>query len=89
MASYGLYMFGPVPIIIIIINLIIIIIGVMVRVFANDPEVLGSIPSRVLPKTQKIVLYASLHNTQQYKIWIKGKVEQPRERSSAFLCTVV
>ena len=22
----------------------------------------------------------SLPNTQQYKVWIKGKVEQPRER---------
>ena len=27
-------------------------------------------------------------NTQHYKVWIKGKVEQTRERSSAFLYTV-
>ena len=30
-----------------------------------------------------MVLDASLLNTQQYKVWIKGKVEQCRERSSA------
>ena len=29
------------------------------------------------------VLDASLLNTQHYKVWIKGKVEQSRERSSA------
>ena len=39
-------------------------IGIMVRVFANGPEDLGSIPSRVIPKTQKMVLDASLLNTQ-------------------------
>ena len=50
----------------------------MVRVFDNDPGDLGSIPGRVIPKTQKIVLDASLLNTR-----IKGKVEQSKERSSA------
>ena len=30
-----------------------------------------------------MVLDASLLNTQHYKVWIKGKVEQTRERSSA------
>ena len=30
-----------------------------------------------------MVLDASLLNTQHYKVWIKGKVEQSRERSSA------
>ena len=30
-----------------------------------------------------MVLDASLFNTQQYKVGIKGKVEQYRERSSA------
>ena len=44
-------------------------------VFANDPGDLGSIPSRVIPKTLKIVLDTSLLNTQQYKVRIKGKVE--------------
>ena len=37
----------------------------------------------VIPKTQKMVLDASLLNTQQYKVRIKGKVEKARERSSA------
>ena len=51
--------------------------------FANAPGDLGSIPDRVIPKTQKMVLDASLLNTQHYKVSIKGKVEQSRERSSA------
>ena len=33
--------------------------------------------------TQKIVLDAALLNTQHYKVWIKDKVEQSREWSSA------
>ena len=53
------------------------------RVFANGPGHLGSIPGRVIPKILKMVLDTSLHNTQQYKVRIKGKVEQPRERSRA------
>ena len=32
------------------------IISIMVRVFANGPEDLGSTPGRVIPKTQKMVL---------------------------------
>ena len=55
----------------------------MVTVFANGPCELGSILGRVIPKTQKIVLDPSLHNTQHHKVRIKGKVEQSRERSSA------
>ena len=39
------------------------IIGMMVRVFANGPGDLGSIPGRVIPKTQKMVLDASLLNS--------------------------
>ena len=50
-----------------------------VRVFANGPGDLGSIPGRVIPKTQKMVLDASLLNTQHYKVRIKGKVEPSRE----------
>ena len=53
------------------------------RVFANGPRDLGSIPGRVIPKTLKLVLDTSLLNTQQYKVGIKGKVEQSRERSRA------
>ena len=55
----------------------------MVRVFANGPGNQGSIPGQVRPKTKKMVLDSSLLNTQHYKVWIKGKVEQSRERSSA------
>ena len=62
-------------------------IGIMVRAFANGPGNPGSIPGRVIPKTQKILLDASLLNTQQYKVGIKGKVKQARERSSAPLCS--
>ena len=57
-------------------------INSMVRVFANGPGDLGSIPGRVIPKTQKMVLDATLLNSQHYKVRIKGKVEQFRERSS-------
>ena len=53
--------------------------GLAVRVFANGPGDLGSIPRRVIPKTQKMVLDASLLNTQHYKVRIKGKVEPSRE----------
>ena len=40
-------------------------------------------------KDSKLVLGASLLNTQQYKVRIKGNVEQSREMSSAFLYTSV
>ena len=63
-------------------------IGIMVRVFANSPGDLGSIPSRVIPKTLKMVLDASLLNTQ-HKVRIQGKVEKSRERGSALLYTLV
>ena len=59
-------------------------IGLMGRVFANGPGDLDSIPGRVIPKTWKMVLDISLLNTQHYKVRIKGKVEQSRERNSAF-----
>ena len=56
--------------------------------FTNGPEDLGSIPGHVIPKTLKMVLDTSLLNTQQYKVRIKGKVEQSKERSSALLGVV-
>ena len=55
----------------------------MVRVYVNDPGDLGSILDRVIPKTKKMVLDATLLNIQHYKVHIKGKVEQSREGSSA------
>ena len=58
-------------------------IGLMSRVFANGPVDRGSIPGRVIPKTQKMVLDSALLNTQHHKVRIKGKVEQSREWSSA------
>ena len=51
-------------------------IGLMSRVFANGLEDRGSIPGRVIVKTQKIVLDAALLITQHYKVRIKSKVEQ-------------
>ena len=59
------------------------------RAFANGSGDLGSIRGHVIPKTLKMVLDTSLLNTQQYKICIKSKVEQSRERSSALPYTSV
>ena len=58
--------------------------------FTNGPGDLGSIPGCIIPKTLKMVLNTSLLNTQQYKVCIKGKVKQSRERSSPplHLCVV-
>ena len=55
----------------------------------NGPGAMGSIPSHVISKTLKMVLDTSLLNTQQYTVRIKGKVEQSREKSSAFPYTSV
>ena len=60
-----------------------------VRVFANSPVDRGSIPGRVIPKTQKMVFDATLHNIQHYKVRIKGKMNQSWERSSALSYTSV
>ena len=57
-------------------------ISLVGRMFVSGPGDLGSIPGHVIPKTLKMVLDTSLLNTQQYKVHIKGKVEQSRERSS-------
>ena len=65
------------------------LIGQVDRVFANGLGDLGSIPGRVIPKTLKMELDTSLLNTQQYKVCIKGKVEQSRERSSTLPYTSV
>ena len=54
----------------------------MRRVFANGLGDRGSIPGRVIPKAQKWYLIPPCL-TQHYKVWIKGKVEQSREWSSA------
>ena len=58
----------------------------MSRVFSNAPRDRVSIHGWVISKTQKMVLDISLLNTQHYKVGIKGKVEQSKERSSALPC---
>ena len=55
----------------------------MDSMFANRPRDFGSIPGRVIPKTQKMLLDAALLSIQRYKVKIKAKVEQSREWSSA------
>ena len=57
--------------------------------FANGLGELGSIPGCVIPKTLEMVFDTFLLNTQQYKVRIKGKVEQYRERSRALPYTSV
>ena len=64
-------------------------IGLPSRVFANGLGDQGSIPGRVIPKTQKMVLDTTLLNTQHYKVRIKDKVGQSRERSTAHSYTSV
>ena len=64
-------------------------IGMMVKVFTNGLGDLGSIPGRVIPKTLKMVLDTSLLNTQQFKVGIKGKMEQSSERDSTLPYTLV
>ena len=60
----------------------------MIREFTNGPGDLGSILGRVIPKTLKMVLDASLLNTRHYKVQIRGKVEKSRERSNAIPYTL-
>ena len=62
---------------------------ILYSVFIKDPGDQGSIPGQIRPKTQKMVLDASLLYTQHYKVWIRGKMEQSRKRSSALLYTLV
>ena len=58
-------------------------------VFNNGPGDRGSIPGRIIPKTQKMVLDASSLSIQHYKLRIKCKEKQSREWSSAFPYTSV
>ena len=50
------------------------------RVFTNGSGDRGSIPGRVILKTQKMVLDDALDDSQHYKVRIKGKGEQSREK---------
>ena len=55
----------------------------MSRMFANGLGDQGSIPGRVIRRTQKMELDADLLSTQHYKVRIEGKVEQPWEWTNA------
>ena len=57
------------------------LIGLVGRVFTNSLRDLHSIPVCIIPKTLKMVLDTSLLSTQQYKVRIKGNMEQSREKS--------
>ena len=46
-------------------------------VFTDGAGDRGSIPGQVIPKTQKIVLDASLLDTKRYKVRIKNKCRDP------------
>ena len=63
--------------------------GLMSKMFVISLGDGGSILGQVIPKIQKMVLDAALLNTQHYKVRIKGKAEQFRERSSALPYTLV
>ena len=56
---------------------------------ANGPGDLGSVPGRVIAKTQKMVLDAALLSIQHYMVRIKGKAEQFREWSCTLPYTSV
>ena len=56
---------------------------------ANSPGDRVSISGLVMPKIQTIALDTSLLKTQHYKVRIKVKVEQSRERRNALPYTPV
>ena len=64
-------------------------IGLMSKVFVIGLGDRGSIPGRVILKTQKLVLDVALLNTQHYKVRIKSKMEQFREWSNTLPYTSV
>ena len=61
----------------------------MSKVFANGLRDRGSVPGRVIPKTQKMVLDTALPRTQHYKVRIRGKVKQPWEKRPSLYLRVV
>ena len=65
-------------------------IGLMSRVFINGPGDQGSIPGQVIPKTKKKwYLVQPCITLSIIEVWIKSKVEQSRDRSSALPDTSV
>ena len=65
------------------------LVGLVGLVFGSGPGELCSIPGHVIPNTLEMVLDTSLFNIQRYKVRIKGKVEQSRERGSTLPYTLV
>ena len=65
------------------------LIDLVGRVFTSGLGDMGSIQGHIIPKRLKMVLDTSLLNIQQYKVRIKSKVDQSRERSCAFPYTSV
>ena len=57
-------------------------ISVIVRVVAKGPGDRGLTPGRIMPKTQKMVLDASLLNIQNYEVRFKDKWSNPGKRVS-------
>ena len=55
-------------------------IDIMVRVFAKGLGDQGSIAARVIPNNQKMVLDASLLNTQHYKVGsrVSGSIQRKK-----------
>ena len=49
----------------------------------------GFNPCQVILRTHKMVLDTSLLNSQYYNVWIKGKVEKSKEKSSSLHYTSV
>ena len=56
----------------------------MGKVLANGLGDYGSIPSRVIPKTKKMVLDAALPNTQHYKVRIKDVASSLTPRCGSY-----
>ena len=52
--------------------------------FANGPRDQGSISGRVIPKISKMALDVSLLKTQNYKVRIKGKWNNPGKEIAPF-----
>ena len=52
--------------------------------FANGPGDRGSNPGRVIPKTRKMVLGASLLNIQHHKVQLKRKWSNPGKEVEPF-----
>ena len=61
----------------------------MGEISANDHGDWVSIPGHVIPKAQRMVLDTFLPNIQLYKVRIKGKVGESREKNSVLLYTLV